>query len=139
MVDLQNLFPDIEIDNLQVYSLFSFLFIYLFIYLFILIFAGEVPYVFYFQESFVIFYHMFAHYFCFTFSAILDFQINAFFTIITCLNPIGSNKRTTSLIVSFYPLVTIILEAAIVRHFMNFCKIALSYQEQTVLDQLLLL
>ena len=48
MVDLQNLFPDIEIDNLQVYSLFSFLFIYLFIYLFILIFAGEVPYVFYF-------------------------------------------------------------------------------------------
>ena len=32
MVDLQNLFPDIEIDNLQVYSLFSFLFIYLFIY-----------------------------------------------------------------------------------------------------------
>ena len=57
----------------------------------------------------------------------------------TCLNPIGSNKRTMSLIASFYPLVTIILEAAIVRHFMNFCKIALSYQKQTVLDQLLLL
>ena len=42
MVDLQNLFPDIEIGSLQSY-------------IFSLIFAGEVPVVFYFLKSFVIF------------------------------------------------------------------------------------
>ena len=57
----------------------------------------------------------------------------------TRLNPIGCNKRTVSLIVSFYPLVTIILEAAIMRRFIKFCKILFSYPEQTVPGQLLLL
>ena len=65
MVDLHNLFADIEIDCLWLYSLFHLFFF--------LIFAGEVPVVFYFLESFVIFYHIFAHYFCFTISAILGF------------------------------------------------------------------
>ena len=57
----------------------------------------------------------------------------------TRLNPSGRNKRTMSLIASFYPLVTIILEAAIMRRFMKFCKIVFSYPEQTILGQLLLL
>ena len=61
MVDLQNLFPNIDIDSLQLYFL-----------IFFLMFAGKVSVVLYFLESFVV-YHIFAHYFCFTFSAILDF------------------------------------------------------------------
>ena len=55
------------------------------------------------------------------------------------LNPIGCNKQTMPLIVLFYPLVAIVLEAAIMRHFMKFCKIVFLYPEQTVLGQLLLL
>ena len=61
MVDLQNLLPGIDIDIDIGSSIFFFL-----------IFAGKISVVLYFLESFV-FYHIFAHYFCFTFSAILDF------------------------------------------------------------------
>ena len=59
MVDLQNLLADIDINSLQLYFFF-------------LIFAGKDFVVLYFLKSFV-FYHVFAHYFCFTFSSILDF------------------------------------------------------------------
>ena len=62
MVDLQNLLPGIDIDIDIGSSIFFFF----------LIFAGKISVVLYFLESFV-FYHIFAHYFCFTFSAILDF------------------------------------------------------------------
>ena len=51
----------------------------------------------------------------------------------TCLNAIGCDKQTMLLIVLFYPLATIILEAAIMKHFMKFCKIVFSYPEQMFL------
>ena len=41
--------------------------------IFFLMYAGEVSVVFYFLESFVVLYHIFANYFCFTFSANDDF------------------------------------------------------------------
>ena len=46
---------------------------------------------------FVVFYHIFVHYFCFVFLAILDFWINVFFSIMNSLNLIECNKQTTSL------------------------------------------
>ena len=51
----------------------------------------------------------------------------------SCLKSIEYNKRPMSLIVIFYPLVTIILGAAIIGRFIKFCKIVFSYPEQTLL------
>lgn len=101
--DLQNLFPDIEIDSLQVFIL--------------LLFVGDGSVPFYYLETWLFFTLYLYNIFHFVFSAILNFRRSTFFPIMTCLNLIGRNKLTMSLIVSVYSLANIMLEAAIMRRF----------------------
>ena len=92
MIDLQNLFP---ISKLVVCSSFF------------VVFLHEVFVVIFYLKSFVAFLTYICALFLF-FSAVFNFWINLFFTIIFCLKLIGRNKWTKSLIVSNYPLVQIL-------------------------------